>query len=399
MSSNNFLPPRGFRDIQSTEAQRRQEVIQIARQLAESFGFLPIETPTVEYRSILMGKYGQEADKLIFDFTDRGGRQVALRYDQTVPLARYVNRFRPALPFKRYQIQPSFRAEKPQKGRYREFVQIDFDIVGDASDISDAEILWLTAALFDKLGLSVTVYYNSRQLLYSLFQEAGVPQNEYLRVAQIIDKLDKIAVDEVQSQLQEMGLRVSVIKKLWQLFKKARPTAELEKTIALVQPGVKAKFLFSPYLVRGLDYYTGLIFEVKTSNQNVSLAGGGRYDKLIRQGSDYLPAVGVGIGLDRLVEVLQEKEKKAADLEMVVLVLDEKVFDYAFKVVDILRRKGKKVLIYPDASKALKKGLKYALSLGAKEVIFLGPDEKKGKYLTLKNLATKEERKVEVNFK
>ncbi len=397
MSNNNFLPPRGFRDIQPAEAQRRQEVIQTARQLAESFGFLPIETPTVEYRSTLMGKYGQEADKLIFDFTDRGGRQVALRYDQTVPLSRYVDRFRPALPFKRYQIQPSFRAEKPQKGRYREFIQIDFDIVGDASNISDAEILWLTAALFDKLGLSVTVYYNSRQLLYTLFREAGVPREEYLRVAQIIDKLDKIAVEEVQSQLQEMGLKVSVIKKLWRLFKKAQPTAELEKAIALVHPRVKAKFQFSPYLVRGLDYYTGLIFEVKTSNQNVSLAGGGRYDKLIKQGSDYLPSVGVGIGLDRLVEVLQEKEKKAADLEMVILVLDEKVFDYAFQVADILRRKEKKVLVYPNASKALKKGLKYALSLGAKEVVFLGPDEKKGEYLTIKDLDKKSEKQIKLS--
>ncbi len=398
MNQDTYLPPRGFRDITPEEAYIRYQVANLAANLAQSFGFVPIETPTVEYKSVLMGKYGEEADKLIFDFTDRGGRQVALRYDQTVPLARYINRFRPPLPFKRYQIQSSFRAEKPQKGRSREFTQIDFDIVGDDGFVSDAEILWLTANFFDALNLPVTIYYNSRQILYAIFNQSNVPQNLYLKTAQIIDKLDKLPKTRVTNQLSQAGLSNQTIQTLWTNLAQAKPDDNLNRTIKLITPYTKTNFAFEPFLVRGLDYYTGLIFEVKLKNAPGSLAGGGRYDRLIKQDNRYLPAVGVGIGLDRVVEVLKTTNRfLPLQIDAVILVLSDTVFDYAFQVANILRRKNKIVTFYPDSQKALKKGYKYAKNLNARQVIFIGPDEKNKSYVTIKDIKTNKQTQTPLN--
>ncbi len=398
MSDNKYLPPKGFRDIQPGDSLVRRKIINLASELALSFGFLPIETPTVEYKSVLMNKYGQEADKLIFDFQDRGGRWLALRYDQTVPLARYINRFRPKLPFKRYQIQPEFRAENPQKGRYREFTQIDFDIVGDSSFVSDVEILLLSALFFEKLGLNVIFYYNSRQLLYQMFDTAGVPEPAYSRTAQIIDKIDKIPATKVKQELNEKaGLKPEIISSLWRLLSQAKANQNMAKIIDLVGQLTKIKFEFSPFLVRGLDYYTDLIFEARFADSQSSLAGGGRYDQLIKQANQYLPAVGIAFGLDRIAEAIKVKNPPPEIIDIVVLVLDYGLFDYAFKVARFLRGQKKKVYLYPQTDKVLKKGLKYALSAGAKEVVFIGPDEKNGNYLTLKNLRTQKQKKLKLN--
>ncbi len=398
MSDNKYLPPKGFRDIQPGDSLVRRKIINLASELALSFGFLPIETPTVEYKSVLMNKYGQEADKLIFDFQDRGGRWLALRYDQTVPLARYINRFRPKLPFKRYQIQPEFRAENPQKGRYREFTQIDFDIVGDSSFVSDVEILLLSALFFEKLGLNVIFYYNSRQLLYQMFATAGVPKPACSRTAQIIDKIDKIPATKVKQELNEKaGLKPEIISSLWRLLSQAKANQNMAKIIDLVGQLTKIKFEFSPFLVRGLDYYTDLIFEARFADSQSSLAGGGRYDQLIKQANQYLPAVGIAFGLDRIAEAIKVKNPPPEIIDIVVLVLDYGLFDYAFKVARFLRGQKKKVYLYPQTDKVLKKGLKYALSAGAKEVVFIGPDEKNGNYLTLKNLRTQKQKKLKLN--
>ena len=398
MNTTTYLPPRGFRDITPEEAYTRRQVINLAANLAQSFGFVPIETPTVEYKSILMGKYGEEADKLIFDFTDRGGRQVALRYDQTVPLARYINRFRPPLPFKRYQIQSSFRAEKPQKGRSREFTQIDFDIVGDDGFVSDAEILWLTANFFEALNLPVTIAYNSRQILYAIFNQSNIPKDLYLKTAQVIDKLDKLPKTQVQNQLGRIGLSDQTINTLWANLSQAEPDDNLKRTIELIAPYTKTNFIFESFLVRGLDYYTGLIFEVKLTNAPGSLAGGGRYDQLIKQDNRYLPAVGVGIGLDRVVEVLKTTNRfSPLQIDAVILVLSDTVFDYAFQVANILRRKNKNITFYPNPQTALKKGYKYAKNLNAKQVIFIGPDEKNQSYITIKNIKTNKQTQIPLN--
>ncbi|NOY14609.1 MAG: histidine--tRNA ligase [bacterium] len=399
MTDANYLPPKGFRDIAPDEALKRKQVIALASKLAQSFGFVPIETPTIEYKKTLMGKYGDEADRLIFDFTDRGGRQVALRYDQTVPLARYINRFRPKLPFKRFQIQPSFRAEKPQKGRYREFTQIDFDIVGDDSFISDAEILWLTAEFFQQLGLKVSIYYNSRQLLYQTLAKAKIDKDKFSTIAQTIDKLDKTAEDKVKQELAGKGLTPQTIKVLWQQLKQVKPDSRLAKTIDIIKPLVDVSFIFSPFLVRGLDYYTGLIFEVKLDGLASSLGGGGRYNKLIRQANDYLPAVGIGIGLDRITDLLQaQKNYQVAQADIVILVLSDAVFGYAFQAAASLRKQGLKVFLYPKTDKVLKKGFKYAQAIKAPKVAFIGEDEKAGSYITIKDTKTNTQKKVKLNL-
>ncbi len=398
MTKLNYLPPKGFRDIQPVKASVRQKIIKKAYDLALSFGFNLIETPTIEYRSVLMGKYGQEADKLIFNFTDRGGRQVALRYDQTVPLGRYVNRFRPKLPFKRCQIQPAFRAEKPQKGRYREFVQIDFDIVGDGSLASDAEILLMTAKLFDSLKLPTMIYFNSRPDLYALFRSVKLAKKDYARAAQIIDKLDKRSDIDVQQELKsQLNLTSGQVDDLWSAFNQAKPNSRLTQVLSLIGKLTQAKFIYSPFLARGLDYYTDLIFEAKADSGSTSVAGGGRYDKLIKQTGNYLPAVGVGIGLDRIVNLLQVSQSFQPEaVDSVVLILSDEVIDYAFWVADKLRQSNQKVFLYPPTNKIMVKGWKYAQEIKAKQVVFVGQDEKKGGYITIKRLDDKKQSQLKL---
>lgn len=298
------VTPKGFRDIDPELAsKRRQAVSKIADEL-ESFGFVPIETPTIEFADTLLGKYGED-EKLIYRFQDRGGRDLALRYDLTVPLARFVSNnlgiVNPS--FSRYQIGQVFRGENPQKGRYREFTQFDFDTVGvrQGSEEEDARVIAAAISSCRKVGLN-----EAKMLINDRARFAEVPTG-FLR---IFDKLDKIGMEGVKEELREKGAKDGDIEKYVSLMTQGELTDNLAKIFDILEKEysfVKGKdFDFSPALARGLDYYTSTIFELKPGSESaLSIGGGGRYDNLMGMFSGReIPAVGFSFGIDRLIELL-----------------------------------------------------------------------------------------------
>ena len=292
--------PKGFRDIKPEVAKKRREVINRIIEVLESeeFGFLPIETPTLEFAQTLKGKYGEE-ERLIYEFKDRGGRDLALRYDLTVPLARYVATYNPPLPFRRYQIGQVFRGENPQKGRWREFTQLDFDTVGSDSLEEDAKIIACALSAADKFGLkNTTLFINDRKIF------EGVNP----KYVSAIDKLEKIDREEVLKELENKGLSSSEANTLLKKIESSEETRTI-KEIYKYLPSFLPRGLtieFRPTLARGLDYYTGAIFElVVRGSDGGSIGGGGRYNNLIGMFSkNPIPAVGFSFGLDRLIEAL-----------------------------------------------------------------------------------------------
>ena len=296
--------PKGFRDLGPDLARVRRKTINKIAEVLEEFGFVPIETPVVEFAETLLGKYGEE-EKLIYQFEDKGGRKLALRYDLTVPLARYVANNLGLIakgPFKRYQIGQIFRAEKPQAGRYRESTQFDFDIVGSNSPEDDAKIVATAMSAARKIGLKTAqLAINDRKNFENL-------PADFIRA---VDKIYKIGVEGVKKELLEKGYSESDLKKV-DLIKNSKPTENLNKIFKILEDTYKLKerkdFFFDPTLARGSDYYTGIIFELKPTGkpEELSIGGGGRYDNLIGMfaGSD-IPAVGFSFGLDRLVEIIK----------------------------------------------------------------------------------------------
>ena len=290
--------PKGFRDIQPELAKKRREVINIIVEVLEEFGFEPIETPTIEFAQTLKGKYGEE-ERLIYEFKDRGGRDLALRYDLTVPLARYVATYNPKLPFRRYQIGQVFRGENPQAGRWREFTQLDFDSVGRESLEEDAKIIAASLKALDALGVKDRMLFlNDRKIF-----DAISPQ-----YVSAIDKLEKIGKDNVLIELQEKGLTEKLAIDLLTKIEISKETDTVKK-IRQYLPKLFSGNLtveFRPTLARGLNYYTGAIFEmVVLGSTTGSVGGGGRYDNLIGSFSKkQIPAVGFSFGLDRLIECL-----------------------------------------------------------------------------------------------
>lgn len=303
--------PKGFRDIKPELAKKKREVILKISNILEEFGFEPIETPTIEFAQTLKGKYGEE-EKLIYEFKDRGGRDLALRYDLTVPLARYVATYNPPLPFRRYQIGQVFRGENPQAGRYREFTQFDFDTVGTDSPEEDAKIIAAAQKAVKNLGLG-----SAQMLINDRKNFEDIPQD----VIRAIDKLHKVGEKGVKEELLAKNLALDEIENHLFKIKSAKATSELEKIFAYLQKdhGLKngQDFAFDPTLARGLDYYTGAIFELKPSTdpKSLSIGSGGRYDNLIGMfvypakggAKKPTPAVGFSFGLDRLLEVLADK--------------------------------------------------------------------------------------------
>lgn len=281
MPNTNFLPPKGFRDLLPKQMAIRNKVTSILKQVFESYGFQPLQTPTIEYASTLKGKYGEEADKLLYLFQDRGDRELGLNYDLTVPTARVLsaNEDLPK-PFKRYQIQSAFRAEKPQKGRYRQFTQCDIDILGVSGPEADAEILSVINTALTSLGFTnFTIKINSRQVLFDLIANAGISEDLKFATIQTIDKLDKKTEEEVKQELGERGVNTAQIDQLFSQMKQVQPDEFLEQTISLaVQMGVPlGNLLFTPTLARGLDYYNGPIYETVVNEPKIgSLTGGGR---------------------------------------------------------------------------------------------------------------------------
>jgi len=399
----------GFRDFLPDTLRIRKKVIAIFTEIFEKYGFQPLETPTLEYQDILLGKYGEEAEKLMYLFKDNGGRDVGLRYDLTVPTARVLAQY-PNLPkpFKRYQIQPAWRAEKPQRGRYREFTQCDIDTFGTNSPLADAEIITLVQECLSSVGFKqFTIRVNSRQVLFKFMESAGVSKEKYLSAIQSIDKLDKKTREEVEKELTEKGFLAATVKDIFANIEKAQPDDNLNQIISFVKKfAVPDEFFrFDPILARGLDYYTGAIFEtVVTQNlpagrQVGSITGGGRYDKLIGQFTgDDLPAVGTTIGLDRVVDVISElnlwPDTQKATTTALITIFSPELLDKSLAVDAQLYAAKIPVEIYLDPSVKLEKQLKYADQKGIPYVLIIGPEEVTNNTVTMKNLATKEQKTI-----
>lgn len=372
---------KGFRDFLPKEARKRQFVLDTLRKVFESYGFEPLETPALEYEEVLLGKYGDEGDKLMYRFEDNGKRRVALRYDQTVPLARVVAQYGNdlPLPFKRYQIQNVWRAENTQKGRYREFLQVDIDTVGSSSPLSDAEIIQVAYRSLKQLGFKeFKIYVNDRTIF------SGI-SNEKIRE---VDKINKEINDEARNRLVE-----NFIAKNPQMKKviNAKKTDRITKVFsALESMGISGPEIeFMPILARGLDYYTGIIFEIEIKNFPIgSLAGGGRYDNLIGMfaGKD-IPAVGFAFGFDRLIEAMDELNLFNGKNLGGVKILVTNTSDKAPKIAEELRNQNINAELYVD-EKDIDKQLRYADRKGIPYVLIV--DDK----LTLKNMKTGEQKEV-----
>lgn len=387
---------KGFRDFLPKEARKRSYVLNILKDVFESYGFEPLETPALEYEDILSGKYGDEGDKLMYKFTDNGERRVAMRYDQTVPLARVVAQYQNdlPLPFKRYQIQNVYRAENTQKGRFREFLQVDVDTVGSTSLLADAEIISIAAKSFEKLGFkNFKIVINDRRIFQELIKNKLIDESSLLLVLRAIDKLGKIGEEGVLEELGKAGVDKNQRKLLLNSIKKLVPDKDFSNIFNFLKDqGINENnFEFNPTLARGLDYYTSAIFEVVCEDyQAGSLGGGGRYDNLIGMfANQTIPAVGFAFGFDRVMEAMTELGLFPADLEE-AKVLVTNTSEESAKIANELRNKGIKTELYVD-EKDLDKQLKYADKKQIPYVLIVNET------LTLKNMKTGEKKEVTVD--
>lgn len=398
MANEKKQPLKGFRDFLPAQMALRREAINRLRAVFEKYGFDELQTPALEYKEILTGKYGDEGEKLMYLFQDRGGRDIGLRYDLTVPLARVAASYSDlSIPFKRYQIQPVWRAEKPQRGRYREFYQCDFDIVGLVSQLADAEIIAVINDSLSALGFTdFQIKYNSRTVLSKSLKNAKIPNEMNKVTLSTIDKLNKKGSSSVKKELLQKGLSAGQVEKLFSEINKAKPDEELEKVISHAQNfGVGQKLEFDASLTRGLDYYTGPIYEAFLEKPKIgSIAGGGRYDKLLRDlGGPDLPAAGASIGLDRVLDVIEElnlwKNVKKTSASVLVTVFSENNLSRSTEITNLLRKSGINAELYLDPKAKLQKQLKYADKKGFSWAVIIGPEEILKQKVVLKNLKTK----------
>ncbi|MFH1896180.1 MAG: histidine--tRNA ligase [bacterium] len=394
---------KGFRDFLPPEMGLRNYVLNTMVAVFESFGYLPLQTPTLEYQDILLGKYGQEADRLVYTFEDKGGRSVGLKYDLTVPtsrvLAMYQNDIN--LPFKRYQIQPVFRAEKPQKGRYREVLQCDVDIFGVKTPLADAEIVAVIYKVLSGLGLAdFVIKINSRQVLFALFEGLDLSEQERASFLQSLDKLEKIGKERVIKELSKKGFVAGLANGILEKQEKAQPDEYLGEVLRLVEVfGVPKEFFeFDPSMVRGLDYYTGPIFETYIKKPALgSLTGGGRYDNLVESlGGPSVPATGTTLGLDRICEVVKELGlyNEAGSGPKALVAVFENSLDYALSVLAKLQTSGIKAEIYLDPKESLRGQIAYASKLKIPYVIIAGSQEKTKGVVVVKDMKTGEQEEV-----
>lgn len=383
---------KGFRDFLPSEAIARNYVIGKIKKVFEKYGFDPLETPALEYGETLLGKYGDEADKLLYLFEDRGKRKVGLRYDQTVPLARIVAQYQNLpKPFKRYQIQPVWRAENTQKGRYREFLQCDIDTIGEKNVFADAEIINCALDTIKSLGFKNTKMLINDRLIF------GNIDGKYIIT---MDKLQKIGREGVINELISKGMSKEEADKLIESFAKKSPNENLKKLFeTLKQSGLQDNidFQFSPTLARGLDYYTGTIFELISKDYDAgSLGGGGRYDKLIGQfTSQEFPAVGFAFGFDRIVETMFQLNlipKKLSSTKVLVTTFSLEQRKNSLDIVEILRKNDINTEINLNEELKLDKQLKYADKKMIPYAIIIGPEEVKKKIIKIKDLKTGEQK-------
>lgn len=400
-------PPKGFHDYLPPQASRRKRVIETLVSVFVKYGFEPLETPSLEYAAILEGKYGEE-ERLIFKFEDRGGRELALRFDQTVPLARLVAQAGDKLPnpFKRYEVERAWRAEKPQAGRQREFMQIDFDTIGASSPLADAEVIAVVNDALESLGFTkFHILFNDRRVLLEMIKASGIKKDLFKATTRILDKWEKIGEHEVILELTDAGVPMTKIEALMRLLGtrpllpgEKRPQISLDPIDAVTKQlklyGVpRTRVLYTPTLARGLDYYTGMILEATVVGYDAgSVGGGGRYDNLIAKFSGKkIPAVGFSFGLDRLIEAMDtqpelRQEKKTG--AVLVTIFNEDSLAASAQLASDLRRQGLIAELYLDPAAKLEKQMHYASKKGVEFVAILGPEELATATVAIKNLTT-----------
>lgn len=385
---------KGFRDYSANEQFARQAMFAKIQTVFEQFGFSPLSTPSLEYKEILMGKYGDD-EKLVYSFKDNGDRDVAMRYDLTVPLARYVAQNQGSLqwPFKRYQIAPVWRADNPQKGRLREFYQCDVDVVGSDAELADAEVIACAAKALEALGvINYKILINDRSILSGFSQDA----------IRILDKVQKIGVDGMVSEMRERKVsneQIEQAKNLAGGSKLAMPE-RLNKVVELLkQFGLQGEIEFDPSIARGLDYYSGTVFEtvLPEKPEYGSVCSGGRYDGLVDNFSDSpLPAVGASIGIDRLYGALDELGllPKPAGNSIIIINVEAELQREYLQIANQLREQGCTVEVYYETVK-LDKQFKYAERKGIKWAVIMGSTEKSQNKVQLKNLSTREQEEID----
>ena len=410
-----------MRDFLPEDVRRRQYVIDIVRRIYERYGFEPLETPALENIETLTGKYGEEGDKLLYKVLRRGEGEasgeadLALRYDLTVPLARVVADHRGKLPkfFKRYQIQPVWRADRPQRGRFREFYQCDVDAIGSTSPAVEAEMIAAVSQVLQALGFTdFVVQVNHRALLTAMLDAAGVPAGKHGDALIAIDKLDKIGRDKVGEDLVARGIPPPAADGCLAAFEDvstfiamverteagAAAKRNLDAIMALADATpARGHVRFTPRLARGLSYYTGAIMEIAVPDLAGSLGGGGRYDGLIGMFSgEPIPACGFSLGLERILVVMTERdmfppEVQSSGPDALVTIFDEPLVGESLRLAGELRAGGLRVEVYPDplrGGKDLGKAFKYADTRRVRFVVVLGQDELSRGEVKIKNLAT-----------
>ena len=433
--------PKGTRDFSPVEMAKRNYIFNTIREAFHLFGYQQIETPSMENLSTLMGKYGDEGDKLLFKIQNSGdyfsgltdeellSRNAAklaskfcekgLRYDLTVPFARYVvmHRDEISFPFKRYQIQPVWRADRPQKGRYREFYQCDADVVGSNSLLNEVELVQMIDRVYGKFGIRVSIKINNRKILTGIAEIIG-EADKIVDITVAIDKLDKIGLDNVNAELAQKGIPQEAIEKLQPIIMLSGTNEEKLETLKTVLAasetglkgveesefilktvaslGVKSEVELDLTLARGLNYYTGAIFEVKALDVQIgSISGGGRYDNLTGVfGMSGMSGVGISFGADRIYDVLNQLDlypKEAVNATQLLFVnFGEKEAAYCLPVLSAARDAGIRAEIYPDSAK-MKKQMSYANDKNIPFVAIVGENEMNEGKLTLKNMTTGEQ--------
>ena len=446
MSSKPSIP-KGTRDFSPMEMLRRDFIFETIRQVFRLYGYQPIETPAMENLSSLLGKYGEEGDKLLFRVLNSGdflsgisdedllkreqGKissricEKGLRYDLTVPFARYVVQHRDEIvfPFKRYQMQPVWRADRPQKGRYREFFQCDVDVIGSDSLLNEYELVRIIDEIFSRLDIAVVIKINNRKILAGIAEIIGVP-DRLIDITTAIDKIEKTGIDASIRELKSKGVSQISIAKLKPILNlsggKIAKLKSLKKTLSVSETGLKGvnellvlfrminsqklkfKVELDLTLARGLNYYTGAIIEVKSKDVNIgSICGGGRYDDLTGIfGMPGVSGVGVSFGADRIYDVLsglnQFETIKTYGQSAMIINFGEKELNYNLNILAIIHQIGITAEIFPEPAK-MKKQLAYADSKKVTYVLMAGEDEIKDDDVTVKNMLTGEQVKIKVN--
>ena len=420
--------PKGTRDFGTTEMVGRNYIFDTIKSVFVKYGYQGIETPSMENLSTLLGKYGEEGDKLLFRIQNSGEKadlapEKGLRYDLTVPFARYVVQHQGEIsfPFKRYQIQPVWRADRPQKGRYREFYQCDVDVIGSRSLLNELELVQIVDEVFGKLGIRVCLKINNRKILAGLAEVCGAP-DKLIDITVAIDKIDKIGLDAVKEELVEKGLTpkaIAVIEPVLALSGTTEEKIARMRTVLatseigckgldevselfglIARAGVSVNVELDLSLARGLNYYTGAIFEVKALDFQIgSICGGGRYDDLTGIfGLFDMSGVGISFGADRIYDVLSGlnlfPQGMTGSADILFTNMGEAEVAWSLPVVTALRKRGVRCEIYPDASK-LRKQFEYADRKGIRYLAIVGGDEVASGRVTLKNLSTGEQRSEE----